>query len=250
MSSLQDTFGCPQCGQQFIWTAEHAGRKLACGCGQVLTVPAHPPDAPQEYGLADEPESPPAGAPLPVEPVMPANPPQPAPVLAYDARHARHKFALGEGFWDRLRDLWLPVGLIGLSTIVITISCAWVLWNTAASKPQLLASVSIRLGWDVMITMIVGTFLAWLLDTGLGEVPTALLKLSAIAMARFAIWAIFGLTSRSVVGDMVGFLLSLPPLLFLISYLFELDFRDTFFAVCLLTLVRWVSYFGMWKLLP
>jgi hypothetical protein len=77
----------------------------------------------------------------------------------------------------------------------------------------------------------------------------ALLKLTAAAMTRFTIWALFGMTIPHVGGDIAGFLLSLPVFIFLFSYFFELDGREAFFAVALITLLRWVSYFGLWKVL-
>jgi hypothetical protein len=45
-----------QCGRQFRWKQELAGRKARCKCGQVLTVPATPEEAPVDdlYALADE----------------------------------------------------------------------------------------------------------------------------------------------------------------------------------------------------
>jgi hypothetical protein len=36
----------------------------------------------------------------------------------------------------------------------------------------------------------------------------------------------------------------------MISFFFDLDFREAFFGTALITLLRWVSYFGLWKLLP
>jgi hypothetical protein len=110
-------------------------------------------------------------------------------------------------------------------------------------------SLGMRLAWDVSITLLGGVIVAWLLDAGLGVAHVAVLKLSAIAVARFTVWAIFGMPIRHVGGDMLGFAISFPLFVILFSYLFELDFRETTFAVVLITFMRWLSYFGMWQIL-
>jgi hypothetical protein len=249
MTLPADTFACPACGQQFAWSPAHAGRKLGCGCGRVITVPIALEPAPQSYDLKEDADLP-APPPGELSPDAAGAEIKATPVLAYDSKSAKDKQRLGEEFWEHFRDFWLPVGLIGLSLAIVAAVSVLVIRNTFVNAPEFIMSVSIRLGWDVCMTLVVGVFLAWLLDMALGELPTALLKLVSIAMIRFAIWSLFGLTSRYIVGDILGFLCSLPVLLFLFSYLFEMDFRDTFFAASLLTLLRWVSYFGMWRLLP
>ena len=36
-------FACPSCGKQYPWSAELAGKKGKCKCGNVWRVPAEPP---------------------------------------------------------------------------------------------------------------------------------------------------------------------------------------------------------------
>jgi hypothetical protein len=240
-TSPGDSFACPHCGQVFPWDAQQAGRRLGCVCGQVITVPISFDPPPESYELADEP----VGE-VKVAPLAPQAE-RATPVLAYDTARSQKG---SDEFWDRFRDAWLPIGSIAVGLLIISATCVAVVRMRPISVPELIMSVSIRLGWDLCVTIVVGAFLAWLLDTSLGEVQTALLKLTAVAVSRFAIWSMFGLTTRFIGGDIVGFILSLPVLMFMISYLFELDFRDTFVAVCFLTLLRWISYFGMFKLLP
>jgi hypothetical protein len=203
---------------------------------------------PESYELKEgDADAPPPGK-LALDPA--GNELKPMPVLAYDSKSAKDRQRLGEEFWQKFRDLWLPLGLVGLAVALVMAVCALVIRTTVVPPADFLVSVSIRFGWDICMTLVVGVFLAWLLDMALGDLPTTLLKLVSIAAIRFAIWSLFGLTTRYIAGDIIGFLCSLPVMLFLFSYLFELDFRETFFAAALLTLLRWVSYFGMWRLLP
>jgi predicted RNA-binding Zn-ribbon protein involved in translation (DUF1610 family) len=63
----QGTFACDQCGKQYKWKPEFAGRKVKCKCGYVMSAPANAPTAkkvavPEDdgpnldalYDLADE----------------------------------------------------------------------------------------------------------------------------------------------------------------------------------------------------
>jgi hypothetical protein len=50
-------FTCDGCGKQYAWKPELAGKKAKCKCGQVMNVPAEPPDDDGLLGLAPEPVS-------------------------------------------------------------------------------------------------------------------------------------------------------------------------------------------------
>jgi hypothetical protein len=77
----------------------------------------------------------------------------------------------------------------------------------------------------------------------------AAVKLVSAATLRFTLWAIVGLHADAVVVDAAVFLLSFLPFALLLAYFFELDFTDTCFSVLMITLLRWLSYFGLWRLL-
>ncbi|HEY7089110.1 MAG TPA: hypothetical protein VH518_13530 [Tepidisphaeraceae bacterium] len=246
MSTDADTFACPTCGQQFTWQPRLAGRKLACACGDIISVPETIDCPAAFYDLAAEtaPSAPMRNA------VATESNPHPAPVLSYDVLDARRRMRFGLGTESPFRDLWLPIALIAICLAVLALLCIHVCHHSASPPLTILADFSLRFGWDLCVTAGVGIFLAWLLDTSLGVLPFALLKLAAAAITRFTIWALFGMTFRHVGGDLVGFLVSFPALLIMISFFFDLDFREAFFGTALITLLRWVSYFGLWKLLP
>jgi hypothetical protein len=61
--------------------------------------------------------------------------------------------------------------------------------------------------------------------------------------------SLFNIPMEHIGGALLGLMASLPLLAGLISYFLDLDVRETIFAVVLLTLLRIISYFGMWKLL-
>ena len=48
---------CPQCGKQYRWSEQYAGRKVRCKCGQTMRMPAEAPTAAESaagmYDLAD-----------------------------------------------------------------------------------------------------------------------------------------------------------------------------------------------------
>src|SRR5437879_2821458 len=58
----QGKFSCQQCGKQYKWKPDFAGRKVKCKCGYVMTAPTQPPGSEKSdepdldalYSLADE----------------------------------------------------------------------------------------------------------------------------------------------------------------------------------------------------
>src|SRR5688572_25227657 len=55
------TFSCPNCGNEFVWEARYAGRRLSCPCGQVVVGPTRQ----QVLAAAAPPEEAPAPQPQP-----------------------------------------------------------------------------------------------------------------------------------------------------------------------------------------
>lgn len=244
MTLPPNVFSCPGCGQQFKWRPELAGRKLSCSCGQLLKVPDLDQPAIESYELSGE-ESPPARHAIDVV----GNEVKPVPVLSYSRIPPHRQTDPPLLASSRFRDFHLPIGTIVVSALVLLLITASVVRLGLWAPHRILADLSLRLGWDIVVTISAGAVLARIIDVHLGLLPVAILKLGAIAVARSTIWAMFGVTVGNVLGDFAGFLVSLPVFAWLLSYLFELDVRDTMLGVTFITLVRWISYFGLWKLL-
>src|SRR5262249_25143876 len=119
-----------------------------------------------------------------------AGAPAPARVVSYGRGAIARASHLPEWMGSDWRDLWIPLALIALSTLAIVVVCAVVWYGTGGSPADRLFNLSIRIAWDISVTIIAGVFIAWLFDTSLGVVWIALLKLVAVAMARFAVWAV------------------------------------------------------------
>lgn len=111
-------FSCNQCGKQYKWKSELAGKRAKCACGAAIVVPAAeaPPEAPPPdfdnlYDFAEPTDPPPAPA-----VVMPAQPPAAAASLAIPYRSAptAPKADRSTSDGSPLIDLYLPVGLLGI----------------------------------------------------------------------------------------------------------------------------------------
>jgi len=251
MSTEPTTFSCPACGQRFVWRDRYANRKFACACGNVMFIPG---DAQLAADDAELPEPQPvrlAIDPLTAELLAPPAPPP--PVLDYSstsagvAARSDRRAAL-----NHVRDIWLPVWIIasGLLLLMLLVVAMTFASSTGAGIAHALAvNLAVRLAWEIGVTFIGGILITGLLDCSLGQIAAATLKLTAIAVSRFAIASLLNVPIDHIGGALLGVMASLPLFAGLISHFFELDVRDTTFAVVLLTLLRVVSYFGLWKLL-
>jgi hypothetical protein len=120
----------------------------------------------------------------------------------------------------------------------------------SAPPGYVLRRMLLRLGWDIGITFVIFIFLISFFIDALVEKPLiAAVKLVAVATLRFTLWAVVGLHAQNYLADGGGFLLAFLPSTILLAYFFELDFTDTCFAAVCITLLRWLSYFGMWQLI-
>ncbi len=67
MSGDPNQFSCPACGKVYRWTAQVAGKKSVCSCGQALRVPILAGQPAEAIGPAPQPKAPaPAPTPVPV----------------------------------------------------------------------------------------------------------------------------------------------------------------------------------------
>lgn len=224
-------YECPSCGQEFVWRAAHAGRKLTCRCGQVLSVPAQPD--PGTYEL----ESDAASGHTPPQPAS-----APARVLPYQQQGVRYATPIEVLGMERIRDLYLPIVTISLSVVTLALREA-----VTSGAPSPLADAIKYLGvlvvWKVSVLMLAIVVASKLLDVGFGFVPLAVLKVGAIALGPLAVWSAIGWTfGGAPSAEVVGWMFSIPVYWGLFSYLFELDFRETLICVVLTTLLNWLAF--------
>jgi hypothetical protein len=169
-----------------------------------------------------------------------------ARVLPYqNPRHDRLSY-LHDPLRSRRRDKIIPMAILSVCALVLLTLCFF----GNVPPDVVLRVVLLRLGWDIAITFAAFIFLAsFFIDPMLEKPLIAAVKLVSAATLRFTLWAIVGLHADAVVVDAAGFLLSFLPFALLLAYFFELDFTDTCFSVLMITLLRWLSYFGLWRLL-
>ena len=162
------TFGCPNCGNEFIWEPRYAGRRLACPCGQVVVGPTRQ----QILAAQEEPED----APPPLEPPRRAESlasiyGAPRRRVVEDDDHERPGWA---------RNVLIPCILLGLGLLILSTQVSW-------RKPPIPLHIQLGPGrmFGILLAMILATsgalFLAAkFMNLDLGEIKYAILKLCAI----------------------------------------------------------------------
>ena len=248
------TFSCPACGQQFDWLAEHAGRQLVCICGGKIRIPSEKAPADgneilanglkQESNPANVEEPPPGKLNLDADGREIAPPPR---VLEYRRATSADQSAFAQQRRTQFRDRWLPIGVLVLG-LLTTVGMSLIF--PRQSRLVTLGQTSLRLAWDISFTLISGLAINWMTDGALGEGNPVILKLIALAAGRFTVWTLIGLPANNILVDAACFFLSIPVFLMLFNWMFEEGtFQDAVLALLFMTAMRWVSYFGMWKLL-
>ena len=240
--AVQTTFSCHRYGQRFDWAPEYAGRKFACGCGHMMTVP--PPAAPDEeatYEIAAD------QAPAVQHSIDPPASGPATRVLAY-ARPGQAAVQVIADVAPTQRDLYTPVALILFGAALTALKVCWGA-TTSGEIARALGTIGLRFIWEIGVTLFAIVIAAKLLDVCFGTIGLAILKIGAIAIgplgAWFFLWTIFPNDS----GAVLGYMLSVAMYWWLFAYLFELDFRETLICVLLATAFRWLSYLLLWKLM-
>lgn len=260
MSDFEQTFSCPQCGQQFPWKPHYAGRKLACACGTMIEIAA--PVERDTYDLADETpktsktpakveslDDPPPGQltlNLEGEEVTPPPVAKPAKVLNYRRLGKPDLIAASDEPALRRTNVLIPLAMIGVSVLLLALLAF--MMKDSHSRGAIAWNLSARIIWDLAMTLIAGMVIYWSIDAGLGEFHTGILKLIAIGLLRFSISAVIQ-PDGNLLFAMGGFLLTFPMLVFCFNYLFEFDFTESMFCSVILSFMRLISYFGLWKIL-
>lgn len=136
-----------------------------------------------------------------------------------------------------LKDFYLPMGLVIFGALVVFAYSMWEA-NAAGTFIGVLKYIGFYVTWNLSITL-VGIFIAAKVeDIGFGEISQAILKLAAIVLGPAGIESLLEWIIGGQSGGFVGFFVSLGVYWWLFSYLFELDFRETFICVLLITLLK------------
>jgi hypothetical protein len=238
--TAEPMFRCDVCGRRHAWTPELAGQTIRCACGEAALVPA---EAESElYDVAPT-------APVVVRPV--------AEESAYDAPSSTLSYRrptaapVDEAYSEAnplivsvTRDLTIPIVLIVLGTVS---EFVWAITSRAAggSPGRAAAMVGFDFVMDVAVMLVGVVAAARVLSINFGPVPTAVLKLGAIALGpagvtAIIVWALGG----GVVPQVAGWLLRLVIYLWLFWYLFELDTDDLWGTIVIVYGVRTVAVFA------
>jgi hypothetical protein len=270
MSAAIFKYACTGCSRTFTWKKEVAGKRGKCKCGQVITVPLHPPqDEPADdlYALAELSSDARTAAVDPAPILVPAAAvaqAASAPPLEYHrpekaARTPRSERVdpyTGE-FYDPFRDyispaILLAAGFVGLALYMM---------QKMGSGPLVGLAISIAFGFMLVVTLIktvVLTFAAFPLatycDVSVGLLRTAVLKIAAtILFGDIAIlWIIVAMRSAGMIGkkDDGGpevWLVNVVILTLLYHlcfwYMFRLSIADAKFAALMAFVSRLCNFF-------
>jgi|GEM_PF-1721169 len=218
-----DRIVCEKCRAQYRWKRELVGKHVKCKCGQMIRIDLLSV-APEHYDLA----------PVPVVPVRPIRERSVPQGIAYRTPQTRPIADLDGYVFDKLKDIQIPVALIGCGTLI---SFAEVFFDPPPGAQGYRAGFMLIAAGLVITTtiLLLGAFAAAKVrGLTFGPFRIALLKLTAIAIAPGAVATLMSLALRPF-----GFLASLIALVasFLFYFalygvLFDLDESDTWFCVC------------------
>lgn len=257
MTESNLSFACPYCGHRFTWKPQYANRKLACACGQLLEVTEPPAVETETYDLADEP-APKAAMVESIDPEpgqlsldsagQEIPPAKPSRILGYRRMGSAEAHTVPDEVQTRRRDFWTPLGMITVASLFILAAAILLERSTQASVPAVAFNLTLRAGWELAMLLISAMAINFAIDTGLGSFPTAMLKLTAVGLLRFSISTVIS-PEGNILLAALGFFITFPMLIFWFMYLFEFDFSESMFSSVLVSMMRLISYFGLWKLL-
>jgi hypothetical protein len=226
-----EMFKCEQCGRQFHWRSEIAGKKAKCGCGAVLTVPMSIEDEIFDFAPS-EPVPMPTNA-MRNRPVVASVPPARTP-LQYD-RHEPSARSDFDSFYSKPRDFYFPTAALAIGFIALLI---WAISSGASGAGLFLFTGYVTIATLIKTAVMIGAafVIAPMAGVSFGGVWTAILKLAAIVVVTDA--AMFWLqeimvatgavspSGRSPRGTMlVNLLLAGTIIAILLKIFFDMD-RD------------------------
>lgn len=142
-------------------------------------------------------------------------------------------------FANKVKDLWVPIGLITFSVAVISFVFYRALGGDLAAMGMAM-SIYVLLGTGILV---VGAFIAAkFLDIGFGPFWVAVLKLCAVALTPAAISEVINMTSMDAVSrSAIGWAVATLTYFFMLMWLFELDGRETLNLIFVFLAVRFLS---------
>jgi hypothetical protein len=205
-----------------------------------MTAPAASPSTSDEelYDLAPSPEpATPASAPAHA---VHATVPGPQQTIQYQRAEVTAASGADRYFPDRIRDLWLPVALIGGGTVIEFGSALLHGRGSLETAARGVALVGLGMLVNTVLMLVAIFIVAKLRDISFGPLPTALLKLCAISITPGAAAAF---VSWLPLGGLIGLIVSFIVYFALIGALFELDESDTWWCVIIVFGVKLLVVF-------
>lgn len=251
------TISCPQCGQQFVWDSSYANRKLGCACGNVIelidpTPPTELYEVREERPPAVEPlEEPPPGKLFLDEKGQEVVPPTPARTLNYRRVTETDIVEIADDVRQQRRDVWEPFWILMMGLLLMIVAGIVMTQAGSSSAGEVAGNLLLRLTWEIGMTMVAGLVIHWIIGTALGDTRPACFKLTAMAVCRFAISAAIQSPADYYnlwVFGLISVALTFPLMVIFFMRLFEFDLREAMFGSTILTIMRSISYFGLWRI--
>jgi hypothetical protein len=296
------TFACESCGKSYRWRPDFAGKKLKCGCGNVmhLTTPPPPPPPPADEIYSDVADTPLTPAPRrgappapaaadgacpecssPVAPgaalcvncgfnlrtgakvetqVLSGAPKTGAPKTGKKKKKAAPKGpGMGKGEFTsfaqrriladdpeevaakaRWNDLYWPTIALAVGLVLSIVDGVW--GPGSSDWKYVVTSVMVTGLINVVFSFIGVLITSKLLSIGLGNFQTALLKVSAIALAPGAISDI--IINKMPSGWAIGWVVSIVLYVGMFNKFFDMDMMETMICAAIIWVMRtWVAYF-------
>lgn len=244
-TSAHQSFGCPHCGRQFVWSARVAGMRVKCKCGGLFAAPASvAPVESDTYELDNESlleELPSRTA------VHTLQQPQ---TIAYESKLDRSGVTIGDVLKHLSnKQILFPLLVIGLAA-AFRFALPWFLSSGGGNTRTGIGAVLILLAMVInVMTMLAGVGLvAKLTGADLGSVPVTIARLCAVAVLSSVLFAVVTTVDN---GDgMRGMILAWHAVLLFnwvcFSMLFEFDTQEALFATAVVGLLQAIGACALW----
>jgi hypothetical protein len=253
-AAKQTRFACDFCGRTYAWNREFLGQAVTCTCGRELVVPEigdinvddlydiKPDDRPKRVAR-------PPVSPAPFKAGEGAVVAQATRVEPIQYQHPKTPGAteLDRLFPDRVKDLWLPIGLIGGGFVVEVVHT----FVTARFWRYGMRGAMVQLGTNVILLsgiMLVAIFIAAKIrKIEFGPPLAAVLKLCAVVMGALGLTHFIGsiVLFIPLFGGLFYAVIAFVSYFTLMGALFDLDQSDTWYCTLIMFLVWLGMYFAL-----
>jgi hypothetical protein len=251
--------GCPGCGKRFSVAAQHAGKRgkcKACGAMVAIPTPAQPAQEDDLYDFAPGANVPPS-APQPA-PLPPAAEP---PVLAYSRPAPKRagqaaRFDPSDPFeGNKFKNLYFPLALVAGTALFNFLTEGLSSHNAALGMVAASVQMVIKLVVEIPVMLIACLLAVKFLDAAFGPLGPAIIKLSAIALVPDAAQDLIilpayvighasgnprGIPVDTMLGAIIGWVLSLIVYFRLFMYFFDLELGEAYRLIIFVWFVRLV----------